>query len=387
MKNLFQSILVLLSMTIYTYSETISFTDCIDTHITGNIDGDEDQAYPSRYVCNITETATYNFQSSYAGGIHAPEARLYAEYNVTNDQYSTLLAYDAADPEIYYDIFNFSVKLNAGQTYYLRVNSTDFDDGYPANGDFGLHITQSDGDSKKPDFNGDGIADILWRKGSINTIWYMNVDGTHLAKQINSKSSTYEVASIADFNGDGIDDILWRKGSTNYIWYMNANGTREYKLINPKSSAYKVAGVADFNGDGIADILWRKGSTNYIWYMHTDGSRNYKLINPKHASYEVAGIADFNGNGAVDILWRKKHGSKAYIWYMGTDGSRDSIELGDNSASYDIVSVKDFNNDGIADIMWRSGSKSSIWYMEAYSGHKNGYKKLSTMPASFKVQK
>jgi len=28
-----------------------------------------------------------------------------------------------------------------------------------------------------------------------------------------------------DFNGDGIADILWRKGSTNYIWYMNADGS------------------------------------------------------------------------------------------------------------------------------------------------------------------
>jgi len=50
------------------------------------------------------------------------------------------------------------------------------------------------------------------------------------------------------------------------------NGSHEYKNIGTKSSSYEVASVADFNGDGIADILWRKDSGNYLWYMKADGS-------------------------------------------------------------------------------------------------------------------
>jgi len=32
-----------------------------------------------------------------------------------------------------------------------------------------------------------------------------------------------------DFNGDGIADILWRKDSGNYLWYMKADGSHEWK--------------------------------------------------------------------------------------------------------------------------------------------------------------
>ena len=338
-----------------------------DLPLSGNIAKAEDYQF---FNFTIPQTGIYTF---YTTGDLDTQGSLYNANNLQIEYNDDIIATQN---------LNFSVShlLLQGQDYHLRINAYSNKTGnYVFNSTFHKVVAS--------DFNADGVADIMWRKGSTNYIWYMNADGTRSHyKKLGTKSSKYKVAGIADFNADGVADIMWRSGSTNYIWYMNADGSRNYKLINPKSSAYKVAGVADFDNDGIADILWRKGSTNYIWYMNADGTRDYKLINPKHASYEVAGIADFNGDAVADILWRKKYGSKGYIWYMGTDGSRDSIELGDNSASYDIVSVKDFNHDGIADIMWRSGSKSSIWYMKANSGHKNGYKKLSTMSASYRVQ-
>ena len=66
----------------------------------------------------------------------------------------------------------------------------------------------------------------------------MNADGTHKYKKISTKSSSYDVAGIADFNGDGIADILWRKSSGNYLWLMGADGSHEYVKIDTKASSY-----------------------------------------------------------------------------------------------------------------------------------------------------
>ena len=134
--------------------------------------------------------------------------------------------------------------------------------------------------------------------------------------------------------------------------------------------------------------------------MNADGTRDHKLINPKHASYEVAGIARFTAHNLASILWRKKHGSKAYLWHVKSDGTRSSTKLRDSSSSYEIVSLSDFDHNGVADIMWRKGNKSSLWFMKTYNDwvcdyrpdckydtERTGYKKLITMPASFKVQK
>ena len=233
------------------------------------------------------------------------------------------------------------------------------------------------------DFNYDGVSDILWRKGSGNYLWYMKADGTHTYKNIDSKSADYKIVGIADFNNDGFPDILWRKDSGNYLWYMKGDGTHTYKNIGTKSSDYSVAGVADFNADGTADILWRKGSGNYLWYMKKNGKHTYKNIGTKATTYKIVGIADFNADGITDILWRK--GSGNYLWYMKANGKHTYKNIGSKSSQYSVSKVADFNGDGIADILWRKGSGNYLWYMKANGKHT--YKNIGTKSTAFIVQK
>jgi bacillolysin len=88
------------------------------------------------------------------------------------------------------------------------------------------------------DFNKDGNPDILWRNkvNGINVIWYMNGDGTNYTSFVNPPTVTpdWDIKGIADFNKDGNPDILWRnKASTvNTIWYMNGDGTNYISTAN-----------------------------------------------------------------------------------------------------------------------------------------------------------
>ncbi|NEO56228.1 MAG: S8 family serine peptidase [Okeania sp. SIO3B5] len=225
------------------------------------------------------------------------------------------------------------------------------------------------------DFNGDGVADILWRNGTngANSIWLMNNDGTR-SSSVNpgGANTAWDVAGVDDFNADGVADILWRNGTlgNNRIWLMNSDGTRS-SIVNPGrvDTAWDVAGVDDFNADGVTDILWRNGTlgNNRIWLMNSDGTRS-SIVNPGGAGtdWDVAGVDDFNADGVADILWRNGALGNNRIWLMNSDGTRSSIvNPGRVDTTLDVAGVEDFNADGVGDIFWRNGTDgvNSIWLM------------------------
>ena len=160
-------------------------------------------------------------------------------------------------------------------------------------------------------------------------------DGLYAVKDPNIVTHPKDNNVKNDFNGDGIADILWRKGSKNHVWLMHPNGSHTYKNIGNKKSAYYLASTGDFNDDGITDILWRDKSTgtNHIWYMHADGSHVYKNIGKKRTSYYVASVDDFNGDGISDILWRDDLGNNI-IWTIHENGDYISVDIGAKNVSY-----------------------------------------------------
>ena len=231
------------------------------------------------------------------------------------------------------------------------------------------------------DFNKDEVSDILWKNGRYYAIWYMNADGTHRYKYIGQKSEKYVVVAVADFNEDGIADILWKKGKYCSLWYMNEDGTHRYKYIGQKSLVYSIVAVADYNGDGEADILWKKDKYYAIWYMNIDGTHRYKYIGSKPLEYMVISSADLDGDGGADILW--KNGSKNVVWYMNVDGTHRYKNIGRKNSKYTPRMVADFNNDGRADILWQNRYYYAIWYMNTDGTHR--YKYIGTKPRNYYV--
>jgi FG-GAP-like repeat len=216
------------------------------------------------------------------------------------------------------------------------------------------------------DFNGDGNADILWRNNSGDLyIWLMS--GTTIIGQgapvpapmapMGPAAADWQVAGIGDFNGDGHADILWRtaKGDI-YIWTMNGLNVTSQTFVAGTSLDWQVQGVADFDGDGKADILWRHTSgVVVIWLMN--GTSFVTSGSPGSAlnDWQIAGVGDFNGDKKADILWRHTSGV-VVIWLMNGTSFVTSGSPGSALNDWQIAGVGDFNGDGKADILWRHTS-------------------------------
>ncbi len=294
------------------------------------------------------------------------------------------------------------------------------------------------------DFNGDGIADILWRHaGGQYLIFYMNADGSRSSYKYGfTVPNTWSIADTNDFNGDGIEDIIWRHTSGQYlvyymlpngsrgryaygpivgtyymledtndfngdgiadiIWrnkltgqyridYMLPNGTRgRYKAGSTVGLHYRLADTNDFNGDGIADILWRNIKTGQyrIDYMLPNGTRGRYMagsVVSLHFAFEDTN--DFNGDGIADILWRNKDNGQYLIFFMNANGSRKGLKYGMKLSNiWQIADTNDFNGDGVADILWRhTGGQYLTFFMNA-DGSRKEYKYGSFVPSSWEVQ-
>jgi hypothetical protein len=73
------------------------------------------------------------------------------------------------------------------------------------------------------DFNGDGMADILWRDTSGNvSIWLMSGAAVLSAGGLGNVPTTWSIVQTGDYNGDGMSDLLWRDNAGNTsMWFMN----------------------------------------------------------------------------------------------------------------------------------------------------------------------
>lgn len=143
------------------------------------------------------------------------------------------------------------------------------------------------------DVNGDGRADILWdkidskgRSQGLRLLWTGKGDGTFAAiSNVSGQDGTlvgYR-PNAGDFNGDGIADVLWVQVDTNglstgarVLWQGKGDGTFTV-ATNFASQDGTLTGyvpiLADFNGDGKTDVLWdsrsgtdtRSTGTRVLW--------------------------------------------------------------------------------------------------------------------------
>lgn len=179
------------------------------------------------------------------------------------------------------------------------------------------------------DFNGDGVADLLYRNardGSNKIQSNAGLANPWTTLSLPLVALSWNVVGIGDFDGDGRSDVLWRNPTTgqNSVW-RSAN--RDTKLpIATLGSDWKVAAIGDFNGDKHSDIFWRNTRTgaDVIW-KSANSQTQQSAFQVTDLTWDVASSGDYNGDGKWDVVWRNSVTGSNVLWKSANRDTRITL--------------------------------------------------------------
>ncbi|MBK1659093.1 FG-GAP repeat domain-containing protein [Paracraurococcus ruber] len=239
------------------------------------------------------------------------------------------------------------------------------DQGMPASGPAaGLYLhTQA---VHPADFNGDGLADLLWRgQGGDVAVWQLN-GGAVAGGLLPNPGSYWSVADTGDFNGDGRADLLWRgQAGEAAVWLLNGTTPLAGASLATPGTAWAVAATGDTNGDGRADILWRNQAGGLsIWTMDGLNVLATPALPDPGPNWRVAGLADVTGDGKADLIWRGTNGEVG-IWALDGANILGSATLPNPGNGWTLAATADLNGDGRNDLIWRGANgEVATWQLD-----------------------
>ena len=256
-----------------------------------------------------------------------------------------------------------------GIRYSIAVDGYNLD-GTPATGSANLQLSLTPFSHAKNDFNGDGMADILWRNSTNGYVYLWEMDGATRTSSsfVGVEGTDFVIEGTDDFNGDGMADILWRNSTNGYVylWEMDGATRTSSSFVGVEGTDFVIEGTDDFNGDGMADILWRNSTNGYVYLWEMDGATrtSSSFVGVEGSDFVIEGTDDFNGDGMADILWRNSTNGYVYLWEMDGATRTSSSFVGVEGTDFVIEGTDDFNGDGMADILWRNSTNGYVYLWE-----------------------
>jgi hypothetical protein len=167
------------------------------------------------------------------------------------------------------------------------------------------------------DVDHDNKADLFWRDNGTGAITVKTMAGA--TGTTTGVGNDWSVVGVADYNGDGVADVMFRNASlgVNAAWLMNGTARSSTVFYSGVPNDWHVETTGDFNGDGRADLFWHNDSGgNAVWLLNAQGAvQNSVFFSGVTSDWHVVGAGDFNNDAKDDILWRNDAGATS-VWTM-----------------------------------------------------------------------
>jgi hypothetical protein len=207
------------------------------------------------------------------------------------------------------------------------------------------------------DFNGDGIADLVWNDfGDSTALWLLDASSRFAEGALLMANPYWRVTHVTDFDGDGRSDLLWHNGlsGATAIWLMNGIQFAGGAIILERPF-WSVALTGDFNGDGKSDLVWRNAVTGEtaLWIMNGMTFVAGAIV-VSNVDWRATHVADLDGDGRSDLIWHNQRTGRVHAWLMDglTMKAAGSITL----QGHTVVTAADYDGDGFDDLVWREES-------------------------------
>ncbi len=227
-------------------------------------------------------------------------------------------------------------------------------------------------DCQVADVNGDGAPDIIIPDGDgpDNVLWFENPRGQggdpasdpwprHV---IGTHGSFAHDVEVGDINGDGMLDVVTRKGGVTKVWLQSApDSWTEIDLSSVAPSGEGVA-LAPIARSGRLDIVvtghWietPEDPVNGTWVVYP--------INTNWPDQVGIAVGDINNDGRVDVLFAASESPGRLAWYEAPPDPRTGTWIEhviDNSVDFvHTFKVADINNDGQPDVVFAEQQQSN----------------------------
>jgi hypothetical protein len=147
----------------------------------------------------------------------------------------------------------------------------------------------------------------------------------------------WDVKAVGDFNGDGYADIAWRRDDATclgnpcshiVVWWMVGSVYTAESPPQGAGRATQIAGVGDLDGDGRADLFFRRADGGLVsWFGGSDQEEGFPTFSDRPGpEWQIAGLSDFNRDGRSDILWQRTDGTHV-IWMMSAAAAAGTLSL------------------------------------------------------------
>jgi hypothetical protein len=247
----------------------------------------------------------------------------------------------------------------------------------PANGPFVVIPMPMVSRIVAKDFNGDGVADLIWENSSTgeHAIWFFQNGAAAGTTYLPMVPAGWRIVAVGDLNGDGFTDLIWESDTGEHaIWFMKNSEVINSTYLSLVPPGWHVVGAGRVNGGGSAGLIWENTKTGEraIWYFQ-DGAVSATVPLPSvPVEWHIAGVGDFNGDGTDDLVWENASTGERAIWFMksGSNGLPPQLSYGvylpPVPAGWHIAGTGDFDGDGMADLVWENSStgEHAIWFLK-----------------------